>query len=474
MLTSIRDWLRREFSMDMIVQNGTIITAMDRYQADIGIHHGKVVTISEKLQPNSQTTLINAQGKYVFPGIIDAHVHLQLNMAKTVSSDDFVNGTKAAACGGVTTIIDFSTQLKGQSLMESITKRCQEAEGKPCIDYSFHAGITDWDLAKNEMDAAFATGVSSFKMFMAYRKRGLMSEDDALFSALEETKRRGGLIAVHAESATVLEFLVDRYHAQKEQYGILAHVFSRPDIIEIEAIERAIRWAELSGGTLYIVHTSTGGGAMAIRQGRERGVKVYGETCPQYLLLDDSVFRQPTGHLYTSCPQIKSEDNQKQLWACLQRGDFQVLATDHCPFTTAQKDLWQGDFTQLPFGLPGVETLLPLMYTACVHQKGISLHRLLSMLTYQPAKIYGLYPRKGTIAIGSDADLVIFDPDQQVKLDYHNLQTNCDYSPYQGMELHGMPVMTISRGQIVAKDSKFIGQVGHGQFIPRGPCQHLY
>ncbi len=461
--------------METIIKNGTIITASENYVADIRIQDGKIVEIAKKIDHSENANIIDAQGKYVFPGIIDAHVHLALPMAGTISSDDFVNGTKAAACGGVTTILDFSTQLKGHGLLESIQKHREEADKKVCIDYSFHAGITDWKLARKEIEQAFAAGISSFKMFMAYRNRNLMSEDDDIFCALEETNKYGGVISVHAESAIILEHLIDRYHTPENcaKHGVWAHVLSRPDVVEVEAIERAIHWAELSGGTLYIVHTSTGDGAKAIHRGRKRGVKVYGETCTQYLLLDNSVFQRPDGYLYTSCPQIKSKANQEQLWKNLQNGDFQVLATDHCPFTKTQKDLWQGDFTKLPFGLPGVETLLTTMYTACVGSGKIPLQRLIALLCYNPAKIYGLYPRKGTIAIGSDGDLVIFDPQYKVTLDYHNLQTNCDWSPYQGMSLTGYPVLTISRGEVVAKEGKFVGKVGHGQFISRGPCQHI-
>ena len=380
---------------------------------------------------------------------------------------------KPQPAGGVTTIIDYATQQKGQKLMAAIMARRAEADGKVAIDYGLHAGITDWHLAQTELDAIFAAGISSFKMFMTYKDRGLMSDDVAIFNALEQTWQRGGLVAVHAESSPLLEFLIERYHQQKEQYGAYAHVLSRPDAIEVEAISRAVGWAELSGGCVYIVHMSTGGGAQVVSAARRRGVKVHAETCPQYLLLDDSVFQQPEGHLYATCPQIKSRQNQQQLWQALVNGDIQVLATDSCTFTREQKNRWNRDFTQLPYGLPGVETLLPTMHTAAVVSGKISLNRLVALLASNPAKIYGLYPQKGTLAIGSDADIVVFDATKQVSIDYRHLQTNCDWSPYQGMKLQGYPVLTISRGRIVARDGKFTGTSDHGRFVARSSCRQL-
>ncbi len=458
--------------MQLVIKNGTIVTASDVYKADIGIENGKIVSLAEKICLDG-VPVVDATNQYILPGMIDAHVHCQLPMAGTVSSDDFVNATKAAACGGVTTILDFSTQMPGKGLMDSILKRKEEAAGKVCIDYSLHAGITDWNIAQQELDKAFAEGISSFKMFMTYKQRGLMSDDAQIFQALEETKKRGGMITVHAESTPLLDFLVERYHQQKEKYGAYAHVLSRPDLIEVDAIERAIRLAELSAGTLYIVHTSTGRGAMAIKEARFRGVRVYCETCPQYLLLDETVFEKEDGHLYATCPQIKSKKNQQELWHLIETGDIHVIATDHCTFTKSQKDLWKGDFTCIPFGLPGTETLLSTMYTKAVNSGLISLSRLVALLSTNPAKIFGLYPKKGTIAIGSDADLVVFAPDMKKTLDYHSLQTNCDWSPYQGMELTGYPRITLSKGKILAREGKFVGETGMGSFIHRGKaCEY--
>lgn len=459
--------------MDIIIKNGIIVDAVDMYKADIAIVNEKVYQIGKDLKGDEKTKVIDATGKYVLPGIIDAHVHFQLPMAGTVSNDDFENGSMAGACGGVTTIVDYATQETGKSLLDAVEARKEEAKDKLAIDYAFHAGITDWNIAKHEVGTVFDDGISSFKMFMTYATRGLMSNDAEIFEALEVVGKKGGVICVHAESSPLVDFLVERYHSKKEKYGAYAHVLSRPDIIEIDAVERAIKLADLSKGNLYIVHMTTGDAVKAVKKARERNINVYAETCPQYLLLDDEVFKGEDGHLYTTCPQIKSKENQRALWKLLENGDIHVLATDTCTFSKKQKDLWEGDFTKLPFGLPGVETLFPTMYTSAVGSGKISLNHLVKMLCYNPAKIYGLYPQKGTLVVGSDADINIFDVEKEVIIDYRKLQTNCDWSPYQGMKLKGYPVLTMSRGKIIAENGKFIGDLGHGKFLKRDVTQTL-
>jgi dihydropyrimidinase len=297
----------------------------------------------------------------------------------------------------------------------------------------------------------------------------MISDDDALFAALEETAGFGGMVGVHAESVRVLDLLIERYHNKQDmkKYGAYCHVLSRPNFIEAEAIRRAVYWAESTGGKLYIVHMSTAEGADIISEARKRGVNVYAETCPQYLLLDDSVFKKSNGHLYGTCPQVKKKADSDRLWAGLAAGEISVVATDTCTFDTKQKAMWQGDFTKIPFGLPGVETMLPLMYTYGVGKKRISENRLVQVLCTNPAKLMGLYPEKGTIAVGSDADIVVFDPAKRVALSHKNLQTNCDWSPFEGFKLKGYPDTTISRGKIVARKGKFVGQTGGGRFIKR-------
>ncbi len=461
--------------MDLKITGGKIVTTEGSYRADIGIEKGRIKAIAQSLPGDAKKT-IDAKGMVIFPGAIDVHVHLQLPFCGTVSADDFENGTKAAACGGVTTVIDFAIQKKGKTIREAVDSRMAEADGKVAIDYSLHAVPTDWnDKTKGELKKLAADGFTTFKMFMIYAKEGMISDDDALFDALEETGSFGGMVGVHAESVRVLDLLINRFHNPKDmkKHGAYAHVLSRPNYVEAEAIQRAVTWAEATNGKLYIVHMSTAEGAEIIKKAKARGLNVYAETCPQYLLLDNSVFKKPNGHLYATCPQIKKKVDSDRLWQAIADGDISTIATDTCTFTTKQKAMWQGDFTKIPFGLPGVETLLPLMYSYGVGKKRITESQLVKNLCTNPAKLMGLYPEKGTIAVGSDADLVIFDPLRKVTLSHKNLQTNCDWSPFENFKLTGYPDTTISRGKIVAQKGKFVGEIGHGKFIKRHIGQNL-
>ncbi|MHA2043074.1 MAG: dihydropyrimidinase [Candidatus Thorarchaeota archaeon] len=452
--------------LDLIIKNGKIVTVSDTYSADIGVSKGKIVAIAQNL-PNNGAEMVDAKGKYVFPGGIDVHVHLQLPFSGTISADDFENGTKAAACGGVTTVLDFAIQTKGSSIMEAVEARRAEADPKVCVDYGLHAAITDWnDQTQKEIKKIIDYGIPTFKMFMIYKNEGWMADDGMLFNALEETSKLGGHIGVHAESVDVLDMLIERYAKEKEKWGAYGHALSRPCYTEEEAIIRAIKWAEATGGQLYIVHMSTGEGTDAVHLAKQRGVRVFAETCPQYLLLDDEVFKGENGHLYATCPQIKKPHDSERLWQGLMNGDVQIVATDTCTFTTEQKAAWNGDFTKIPFGMPGVETMVPLMYTEGVGKRGFTVNQLVALVSTNPAKLFGMYPEKGTIVIGSDAD-VVFDPEKKVTIRAENLQTNCDWSPFEGWKLVGYPAVTISRGKVVAEDGKFVGEVRHGKFLKR-------
>ncbi|MDO8056265.1 MAG: amidohydrolase family protein, partial [Candidatus Hermodarchaeota archaeon] len=331
--------------LDLIIKNGTIVTATDRFQGDIGIKEEKIVAISKEIDLDPSAEVVNAKGQFVFPGAIDVHVHFQLPFSGTVSADDFENGTKAAAMGGVTTILDFAIQQKGHSIMEAVTARQKEAENKVCIDYGLHAAITDWnDETQAEIKHVIDYGIPTFKMFMIYKDEGWMADDGMLFQALEETKKWGGMISVHAESVFVLDMLINRYAKEKDRWGAYAHTLARPYYTESEAVQRAIKWAEVTGGRLYIVHMSAGESAQYVHDAKEKGANVYAETCPQYLLLDDSVFKGKNGHLYATCPQIKKKEDNAALWKGLINGDIQVIATDTCTFDTKQKAMWKGDF----------------------------------------------------------------------------------------------------------------------------------
>jgi dihydropyrimidinase len=457
-----------EFSL--IIKNGTVVTPADTYKADVGVLDGKINAVAESLTPGQDTVVVDAKRMYVFPGGIDVHVHLQLPFSGTISADDFENGTKAAACGGVTTVLDFAIQTKGSSIMKAIEARRAEADSKVCIDYGLHAAITDWNpQTQAEIKQVIDYGIPTFKMFMIYKNEGWMADDGMLFSALEETAKYGGQIGVHAESVFVLDMLIERYAKEKEKWGAYGHTLSRPCYTEEEAIIRAIKWAEVTGGRLYIVHMSTGEGTEAVHAAKERGVNVYAETCPQYLLLNDDVFKGKNGHLYATCPQVKKSHDNERLWRGLMNNDIQIIATDTCTFDTKQKAAWNGDFRKIPFGMPGVETMIPLMYTEGVGKRGLTVNQLVALTSTNPAKLFGMYPQKGTIAVGSDADLVVFNPKKKIILKAADLQTNCDWSPYEDWKLVGYPSVIISRGSIVAQDGKFVGEVGHGRFVKRQP-----
>jgi dihydropyrimidinase len=455
--------------MDLVIKNGTVVTAADTYQADIGVSKGKIAVIADSVEAKKGCEVIDAKGMLVMPGGIDVHVHLELPFCGSVSKDDFENGTKAAACGGLTTLIDYGIQQKGRPVMEAIKARREKADGKVSIDYSLHGGITDWEVAQKELDELIHYGITSFKMFMVYRNEGWMADDGDLMQALEATAKNGAMIMTHSENDSIIQALLKKHGPRAQELGAWGHALTRPNYSEEEAIIRAVKLAEVTGGRLYIVHMSTGEGADAVKAGHDRGVKVTAETCPQYLLLDDSLFKEKDGHLYATCPQLRTKKDQERLWKGLVEHTVQVVGTDTCTFDKEQKATWGGDFRKIPYGMPGVETMLSLMYTHGVGKGKFSPNRLVQLISTNPAKLFGLYPQKGTVAIGTDADLVVFDPERKVTVGWKGMQTNCDWSPFEGFKLKGYPALTISRGKVVAKEGKYTGTVGHGAFVPRRP-----
>jgi dihydropyrimidinase len=456
--------------LDTIIKNGTIVTATEEYVADVGIKDGKIIAIGADL--GSEGEVIDAKGKYVMPGMIDAHVHFQLPFSGTVSADSFETGTRSAAAGGVTTVIDFAIQKTGEDLKEVIKARKAEADGNVHVDYSLHGGMGNWnEKTRKQIKSIIQEGISSFKMFMIYRSEGWLSTDPMLHEALTETKKHGGMIQVHAESVDLLEKLISEHQSEpeKKKEGAWLHVVTRPNVIEAEAIQRAITWAEHTGGHLYVVHMSTGEGADLVKAAQARGVKVIAETCPQYLLLNDEVFKGENGHYYATAPQIKKAKDGVRLWQGLKEGHIQVVGTDTCTFDTKQKAMWNGDYTKIPLGLPGTELMVPLLYNDGVRTGKITLNRLVEIGSTNPAKVFGMYPQKGSLTIGADADIVVFDPDKKVTIDHKDLETNCDWSPYQGKKITGYPHMTFVRGVLVGQEGICVGPKGHGHFIKRGP-----
>jgi dihydropyrimidinase len=455
---------------DLIIADGTVVSAEGTQKADVAVWGERIAAVSPGLAAKPEgAKVIDAAGKYVLPGALDVHVHLELPFCGTVSSDTWLTGTRAAARGGVTTVIDFAIPYGEQSLQDAYDAWLERAKPKACIDYAFHMAITNWDRHGPEMERMVKQGCPTFKEFMIYAAEGWQSDDRAIFNALENCKKLGGMLLVHAESARVLDELIARHHNPDEmkKYGAVLHAITRPNFIEAEAIQRAIMWSEVTGGRLYIVHMSTGEGADIVKAARARGVDVYAETCVQYLVLDDSVFAKPDGHLYACCPQVKKPKDVERLWKGVGDGEVCVISTDTCTFTKAQKARWEGDWTRIPMGLPGLETLVPLVYTQGVLGKRMPLTRLVEKCCTNPAKIMGLYPRKGTLSAGSDADIAILDPEKRFTVDHAQMETGADWNPYQGMSLAGFAQHTFSRGKQIVADYKCVGEKGWGQWLPR-------
>jgi dihydropyrimidinase len=450
--------------MKVLIKNGTIVTSSDIFRGDVLIEDEKISTIASSI--NAETDeVIDAYGKLVIPGGVDVHTHFQLPVKGTVSADGFESGTKSAVYGGVTTFIDFAHQVKGESPIKALEDRINEAKNEVYIDYGLHYGVTDFNDNLLELIPEFIRrGVPSFKLYMVYK--GLMSDDAAIYAMLQAVREYGGLVIVHAENSQLVDFLT----RQLEKSGKIDIPWlprSRPDFVEIEAIRRVLYLTEITKSRLYVVHVSTGEGAALIASAKGRGVTVFGETCPQYLTLTEEAYKRPEGYLYTCNPPLRTKADKEALWKGLSMGALQVISTDHCSFTTKQKEMGKIDFTSVPNGLPGIETLLPLSFSEGVKKGRLSLSQWVDCISTNPAKMFGLYPIKGTLAPGADADVVVFDPDRKKIIEPSKLHNDVDYSPYSGMEVEGWPEVTISRGRILLKDGNFFGEKGWGKFIPR-------
>jgi dihydropyrimidinase len=454
--------------LDTIIQGGSVVTPGGTFTGDIGIVGEKIAALGTSLDATGART-IDARGHHVIPGVLDVHVHLELPFCGTVSADDYRTGTRAGARGGVTTVIDFAIPYAGESLSQAADNWHRKAEGKSLIDYTFHICITRWNEHKEQIKGMVDRGFTTFKEFMIYESEGWQSDDRAMFGTLEKMKEYGTMLLVHAESARVLDELIARYHtpALIKEHGARLHRMTRPNFIEAEAIQRAVMWSEATGGQLYIVHMSTGEGADIIRAAQARGVPVIAETCVQYLVLDDSVFDREDGHLFACCPQVKKPKDIERLWTGLRTGEVSVISTDTCTFTREQKAMWNGDWTKIPMGMPGLETLMPLTYTRGVLEGRLTIEEMCAKLCTNPARIMGLYPRKGAIQIGADADLAILHPTKREIVDPQRMETNADWSPYEGWKLAGFARTTLSRGEIIVDDYRVVGREGRGKWLER-------
>ena len=454
---------------DTVIKNGTLVTATDTYASDIGIADGRIAAIAQALPVENAGKVMDAAGRMVMPGGIDVHTHLDMPFGGTTSSDDFETGTIAAAFGGTTTLIDFAIQYKGQTLRQAFEGWMKKAEGKAATDYAFHCIITDLGRAQlEEMGQLVREGVSSFKLFMAY-PGVFMLDDAAIFRAMSQAAKHGGLICMHAENGGVIDVIVQRALAEGKR-APKYHALTRPTTAEAEATGRAIALAEMAGAPVYIVHLSCNDALEKVREARDRGLPAYAETCPQYLFLSIENFDVPgfEGAKYVFTPPLREKWHQERLWQGLAKDTLQVVSTDHCPFCyKEQKELGKDDFTKIPNGGPGIEHRMSLVYTGGVHGKRFSANRFVQLVSTAPAKLFGLYPRKGTLAVGSDADVVIFDPHEEQVISAKTHHMRVDYSMFEGIRVKGVAKTVLSRGRVVIEGGRFVGRPGAGQFVRR-------
>lgn len=461
--------------MSVLIKGGLVVTATGSYTADVYVEGDKIKQIGANLEVEADE-VVEAAGKYVLPGAIDPHTHLAMPFMGTYSQDDFETGTIAAACGGVTSVVDFDLQAKGESLLEAIERKKGIALGKAVIDFSFHPAILDPrpEIIDEVKKAAQEYGTPSFKIFMFYDFR---VDDYTMIRLLEETRKHGGLVQVHAENF----HMIQRMNEIFEKEGNLSpwyHAKAHAVIAEEEAIDRAGKMVEMTGSRIYIVHLSSGEGLWKVRRFRDRNIDVYAETCPQYLTLNEERYKEPdwNGAKYVMSPPLRSQDSVDELWRGLRGGDIQTVATDHCPFDFKGKKDMNGkdDYKVIPNGAPGIETLLMLLHTEGVVKGRITRERMVDVLSTSTARMFGL-AEKGEVTVGKDADIVVFDPKQKFTITQSRLHMNVDYTPWEGWEMTGMPSVVYSRGKRVAEwggdQMKFVGEIGRGRFVKREPFE---
>jgi dihydropyrimidinase len=456
-------------AFDTIIRNGSVVTATDTYTADVAIVNGKITAVGTDLPTQNAGRILDATAKLILPGGIDVHTHLDMPFGGTTSADDFETGTRAAAFGGTTTLIDFAIQYKGQPLRQAFDTWMSKAASKAVCDYAFHCIVTDVSGGQlSEMNDLVHEGVTSFKLFMAY-PGVFMLDDGSIFKALQTTAKNGGMVCMHAENGSAIDVIVQQALAEGKR-APKYHALTRPTTAEAEAVGRAIALAEMAGAPIYIVHLSCNDALEKIREARERGLPVYAETCPQYLYLSLENMDAPgfEGAKYVFTPPLREKWNQEKLWNGLKHDHLQVVSTDHCPFCfKEQKEMGRDDFTKIPNGGPGVEHRMSLIYSGGVATGRFNVNRFVELVSTTPAKLFGLYPRKGTIAVGSDADLVIFDPHRKHTISAATHHMRVDYSMFEGIQVTGMPDVVLSRGRVVIESDKFLGRAGQGEFLRR-------
>ncbi|MEV0016531.1 dihydropyrimidinase [Streptomyces tendae] len=461
-----------------VVRGGLVVTASDEIHADVLIEDGRVAALAATGTPAAEAftaeRVIDASGKYVVPGGVDGHTHMEMPFGGTYAADTFETGTRAAAWGGTTTIVDFAIQTVGRSLRAGLDAWHAKAEGNCAIDYAFHMIVSDVnEKTLKEMDLLVEEGVTSFKQFMAY-PGVFYSDDGQILRAMQRAAENGGLIMMHAENGIAIDVLVEQALARGETDPRF-HGEVRKALLEAEATHRAIRLAQVAGAPLYVVHVSATEAVAELTRARDEGLPVFGETCPQYLFLSTDNLAEPgfEGAKYVCSTPLRPKEHQAALWRGLRTNDLQVVSTDHCPFCfSGQKELGRGDFSKIPNGMPGVENRMDLLHQAVVDGH-ISRRRWIEIACATPARMFGLYPKKGTIAPGADADIVVYDPHAEQVISAATHHMNVDYSAYEGRRITGRVETVLSRGEPVVTEREYTGRKGHGVYTPRATCQYL-
>jgi dihydropyrimidinase len=460
--------------MSVLIKNGRIITACDDYVADVFID-GEVISAIGRDLPMSADRVIEASGRLVIPGGIDPHVHMELPFGGTVSSDSFETGTRAAAFGGTTSIIDFAIQYHGKSFQQTLDDWHAKADGNCAIDYGFHLAVTEYEPRHAaEFRKVMDEGVTTFKLFLAY-PGVFMVDEPTMFRVMRDAGAAGGMTLVHAENGNAISQLINNLLAEGKVEP-KHHAQSRPPVMQADGVARALRVARVADSPVFIVHVSCEDAMQEIRRARDNGWRAFGETCTQYLFLDETCYDKPNfeGAKYVFTPPLVGRENIEPLWNALKLGDLQEVSTDHCPFNfKGQKELGRGDFTKIPNGGPGVEDRLSMVYFGGVVQRCFSLNKWVELTSTASAKLFGMFPRKGTIAPGSDADIVIFDPNIERTISAATHHVRCDYNLYEGMKIQGRPEIVLSRGKVIIENNQYVGRRGDGRFLKRGPSLAL-
>ncbi|PRR84488.1 dihydropyrimidinase [Clostridium vincentii] len=451
--------------MDLIIKNGTIVTPSESYVADIAVKNGEIVAIGTGFSEEG-AQVVDAKGKLVLPGAIDAHTHLAMPFGGTVSADSYLAGTRAAACGGVTTVFDYPMQRKGSGIIETVQARKDMCDPEACVDYAFHCCITDLNggAILEEFKAAVDYGVTSFKCFLVYKKEGMMVDDATLVKIMLKAKEAGAITNVHAENPDLIDLNIQQF-IKDGKTSAWYHYLSRPEYVEAEADKRAVHWAKSIGAPLYLVHMADKEGLEAAIAAKMDGNEIYIETCPQYLEFTCDVYKREDGRNFVCSPPMKGQESQDALWKAIKTGAIDTIATDHCPFQSYEKDWGKDDFTKIPNGCAGVENLYPYMLSAANSGK-LSFNRVVELCSSNPAKIFGCI-QKGSITVGKDADIVIYDPNKDFTISVDNMHSDYDHTIWEGKTLHGYPVQTYVRGNLVYNNGDFIGKPGFGQYIKR-------